>query len=285
MLKRALALAVGWIALAAVPAQAQAQAQAQPSQPARPNLQMWRLDCGDFEVSNLDIFSDTWLYAGRRYTLTDSCYLIRNGDRYLLWDTGLPAAMVGQQAQSGPFTMRLRSSLRDQLARIDVRPEQVGFVGISHYHDDHTGQAADFPGAVLLIGTGDWEVIRGRPESAARFRPWIEGGARAQPVAGDHDVFGDGSVVMLNLPGHTPGHHALLVRLPQTGAVLLSGDLYHLTEAVQNRSVPSFNTNRADTLASIDRFEAIRRHLRARVVIQHEPADIASLPAFPESAR
>jgi glyoxylase-like metal-dependent hydrolase (beta-lactamase superfamily II) len=90
---------------------------------------------------------------------------------------------------------------------------------------------------------------------------------------------------MLSLPGHTPGHHSLLVRLPQTGAVLLTGDLYHLTEAVQNRSVPIFNTNRADTLASIDRFEAIRRNLRARVVIQHEPADIAKLPAFPESAR
>jgi glyoxylase-like metal-dependent hydrolase (beta-lactamase superfamily II) len=181
--------------------------------------------------------------------------------------------------------MTLRASLRDQLARISVRPEQVSFVGISHYHDDHTGQAADFPGATLLIGTGDWEAIRARPASAARFQPWIEGGATVQQAAGDHDVFGDGSVVMLNLPGHTPGHHALLVRLPQTGAVLLSGDLYHLTEAVANRSVPRFNTNRADTLAAIDRFEAIRRALNATVVIQHEPADIARLPAFPESAR
>jgi N-acyl homoserine lactone hydrolase len=276
MLKRSLALAFGFLALAAAPAQAQ---------PARPDLQLWRLDCGDFQVSNLDIFSDTWQYAGRRYTLTDSCYLIRNGDRYLLWDTGIPAAMVGQSAQNGPFTLTLRSSLRDQLARINVRPEQVSFVGISHYHDDHIGQAAEFPGATLLIGTGDWEAIRGRPESAARFRPWIEGNSRSQPMAGDHDVFGDGSVVMLSLPGHTPGHHSLLVRLPQTGAVLLTGDLYHLTEAVQNRSVPIFNTNRADTLASIDRFEAIRRNLRARVVIQHEPADVAKLPAFPESAR
>jgi glyoxylase-like metal-dependent hydrolase (beta-lactamase superfamily II) len=276
MLKRGIVLMLGWLGVAAAQA---------PAQPARPDLQLWRLDCGDFEVSNLDIFSDTYLYAGRRYTLTDSCYLIRNGTRYLLWDTGLPAQAVGQRIESPPFTMTLRSSLRDQLARINVRPEQVSFVGISHYHDDHTGQAAEFPGATLLVGSGDWDVIRGRPTAAARFRPWIEGGAQAQPVAGDHDVFGDGSVVMLSLPGHTPGHHALLVRLPQTGPVLLSGDLYHLTENVANRGVPSFNTNRADTLASIDRFEAIRRNLRARVVIQHEPADVAKLPAFPESAR
>jgi glyoxylase-like metal-dependent hydrolase (beta-lactamase superfamily II) len=280
MLKRILAAAIGLVALAAAPAVAQA-----PAQPASPDLQLWRLDCGDFEVSDIDVFSDAYHYSGRRYTLTDSCYLIRNGDRYLLWDTGVSAQLVGQSATSGPFTMTLRASLRDQLARISVRPEQVSFVGISHYHDDHTGQAADFPGATLLVGSGDWEAIRGRPASAARFRPWIEGGATAQALAGDHDVFGDGSVVILSLPGHTPGHQALLVRLPQTGAVLLSGDLYHLTDAVQNRSVPRFNTNRADTFASIDRFEAIRRNLRARVVIQHEPADIAKLPAFPDSAR
>jgi glyoxylase-like metal-dependent hydrolase (beta-lactamase superfamily II) len=276
MLKRGVVLMLGWLGLAAAQA---------PAPPARPDLQLWRLDCGDFEVSNLDIFSDTYLYAGRRYTLTDSCYLIRNGNRYLLWDTGLPAAMVGQRVEDPPFTMSLHSSLRDQLARINVRPEQVNFVGISHYHDDHTGQAADFTRATLLIGSGDWDVVRARPATSARFQPWTEGNARVQPVAGDHDVFGDGSVVMLNLPGHTPGHHALLVRLPQTGPVLLSGDLYHLTENVRNRGVPSFNTNRADTLASIDRFEAIRRNLRARVVIQHEPADIGKLPAFPESAR
>lgn len=280
MPKRVLLLMLGLLGLAAFPAHAQA-----PAQPARPDLQLWRLDCGDFEVSDLDIFSDAYLYAGRRYTLTDSCYLIRNGSRYLLWDTGVSAELVGQRLESPPFTMTLRSRLTDQLARIRVRPEQVNFVGISHYHDDHTGQAADFPGATLLVGAGDWEVIRSRPASAARFRPWIEGGATAQPLAGDHDVFGDGSVVVLNLPGHTPGHRALLVRLPQTGAVLLSGDLYHLTENVANRGVPIFNTNRADTLASMDRFEAIRRSLGARVVIQHEPADIAKLPAFPDSAR
>ena len=90
---------------------------------------------------------------------------------------------------------------------------------------------------------------------------------------------------MLNMPGHTPGHHSLLVRLPQRGAVLLTGDLYHFTEQLANRGVPSFNSHRADTLASFDRFQAIARSLGAMIVIQHEPIDIARLPAFPDSAR
>ena len=96
-------------------------------------------------------------------------------------------------------------------------------------------------------------------------------------------MFGDKSVVMLDMPGHTPGHKVLLVRL-KSGPVLLSGDLYHATEQVANRGVPSFNTNRADTLASFDRFQAIARNLGAKVIIQHEPADIAKLPAFPQAA-
>ena len=133
------------------------------------------------------------------------------------------------------------------------------------------------------MGTGDWEVVKGRPETAARFTPWISGGAKVEPVGRDKDVFGDKSVTILDMPGHTPGHKALLVRL-KSGPVLLTGDLYHATEQVANRGVPSFNTNRADTLASFDRFQAIAKSLNAKVIIQHEPADIAKLPAFPQAA-
>lgn len=276
MLKRILALAAGAVALMGMQA---------PARPApRAELALWRLDCGDVHIGNLDMFSDSYAYAGRSRTLTDSCYLIRHGDRYLLWDTGFPGNLAGRTTGDDSFRITVRTRITDQLARIGVRPEQVTFVGISHYHDDHTGQAADFPGATLLVGAPDWEAIRGRRESAARFRPWIEGQGRVQPVAADHDVFGDGSVVMLNMPGHTPGHHSLLVRLPRTGAVLLTGDLYHFTENLRTGGVPGFNTNRADTLASMSRFQAIARNLRARIVIQHEPADIAKLPAFPAAA-
>ena len=276
MLKRSLSLAILCMLAFASPAAAQAP---------RAGLQMWRLDCGEIHITDLNVFSDAWQYEGQQKTLTDSCYLIRNGNRYLLWETGLAGDMVGRTVESPIGRMTLSARIRDQLARINVRPEQVNFIGISHYHDDHTGQAADFPGATLLIGTADWEAIRARPESAARFGPWIEGGATVQPVPRDQDVFGDGSVIMLNMPGHTPGHHSLLVRLPQRGAVLLTGDLYHFTAQVANAGVPSFNTHRGDTLASFARFRAIAESLRATVVIQHEADDIAKLPAFPDSAR
>jgi N-acyl homoserine lactone hydrolase len=254
------------------------------AQQARPRMQMWRLDCGTIDVANLDVFSDAFLYSGQKKTLTDSCYLIRHGEDYLLWDTGLPGELAGKTAPpSGPFTLSLHTRLVEQLARIGVSPDQVDFVGISHNHDDHMGQAADFPKATLLIGAEDFEATKKGP-SEALLAPWIKGGAKAEPVAGDRDVFGDGSVVMLDMPGHTTGHHSLLVRLPKTGNVLLTGDLYHFTENVRNRGVPGFNADRADTLASMDRFQAIAKNLKARMIIQHEAGDVGKLPVFPQAA-
>jgi glyoxylase-like metal-dependent hydrolase (beta-lactamase superfamily II) len=243
-----------------------------------PALQLWRLDCGSIHVSDFDVFSDTYLYPGQPKQMTASCYLIRHGDQYMLWDTG-----VAGPAKEWVFTITLKERVVDQLKRINVAPADIDYVGISHYHDDHTGQAADFPQATLLMGSGDWEVVKTRPETAARFTPWISGGSKVDAIGRDKDVFGDQSVVVLDMPGHTPGHKALLVRL-KSGPVLLTGDLYHATEQVANRGVPSFNTNRADTLASFDRFQAIAKNMGAKVIIQHEPADIAKLPAFPKAA-
>ncbi|MCA1749572.1 MAG: N-acyl homoserine lactonase family protein [Parasphingopyxis sp.] len=257
------------------------------AQDAEPTIEMWRLDCGTIELSDTGPFSDAHLYDGEPRTLTDSCYLIRNGDRYLLWDTGLPAALKGTSMTQGVFTVSIERTIVEQLGDLELSPSDISFVGLSHYHDDHIGQAADFPGATLLMSANDIAAIRDRPiESAAQqLAPWISGGGAIADFSRDHDVFGDGRVTIVATPGHTPGHSALLVRLPETGDVLLSGDLYHFREQIENRGVPQFNTDRADTLASMERFMQIDEALEAIIVIQHDPGDIERLPAFPEAAR
>ena len=98
----------------------------------------------------------------------------------------------------------------------------------------------------------------------------------------DVDVFGDGSVVALHLPGHTPDHLALMVKLA-SGSVLLSGDLYHSREAREKRGVPPFNTSREQTLQSMDKFEKLAKDTGAKVIIQHEPRDIAAAAGLPRS--
>ena len=177
----------------------------------------------------------------------------------------------------------------DQLAQLDLKPEQIKYVGISHYHGDHVGQAGSFPKSTLLIGKGDWDVLTSAkpPEMAvtAPFAAWIKGEGKVEPVPLDKDVFGDGSVIMLYTPGHTPGHHSLLVKLPQKGAVILVGDLAHFHENYEGNGVPTFNTDRAQTLASLDRVKKIAAATKATVIIQHDARDLDKLPVFPASAK
>ena len=271
-----LSAAAAWTASAAGPAAA---------------VTLTRLDCGAIQVNDLNLFSDTDAYVGKSKRLASSCYLIRHGDEIMLWDTGLPAALKGAPIEPKPgMSPTVTRTIVDQLADLGIRPEQVTRIGISHFHFDHVGQAAAFPNARLMIGAADWAALTAEQPDArlsapiAALKPWIDDRGRADPVAGDRDVFADGTVRMIALPGHTPGHHGLLVRLKRKGPVLLTGDQAHFVENYASDGVPGFNTHRGDTLASHARFKALARNTGATVVIQHEPRDIAKLPAFPAAA-
>lgn len=276
-----------WFALASLVLASSAVAQDRPK-PAVP-MKLWRLDCGDLFMKRYGAwFSDTFQYPEGSKALVGSCYLIRHGSQYLLWDTGLSDRLIGHPKDDADQTNSLKTTVRDQLAKIGVKPEQITYVGISHFHGDHTGQAKYFPGAQLMIGKGDWDALKTSKnpwlkDPQSDLTHWLSGKGKAVAVEGDADVFEDGRVIMLAMPGHTPGHMALLVKLA-SGPVLLSGDEYHFTENMKNHGVPSFNTSRTDTLASHDRFDRIAANTGAKVVIQHEPADIAKLPAFPAAA-
>lgn len=245
-----------------------------------------RLDCGrTAEPWSMASFDDTGGSADIRKVLVGSCYLVRHGDKMLLWDAGIDPA-AAEEANNGFTADR---TLVDQLARLGVAPGDVTFVGLSHYHFDHTGQIRYFPAATLLIGASDWTAVSGDTPppfvNIADFAARIDGTAKVEQVTGDRDVFGDGSVMMLTTPGHTPGHHALLVRLADTGPVMLTGDVAHTDANYANNRVPTFNADRADTLASLDRFKKMAANLGAMVIVQHESADVEKLPAFPEAAR
>lgn len=251
------------------------------AQPA-PEITLTRLDCGTGQAPtevNLR-FSDTYAFEGVKVQFTYSCYLIKHGNEYLLWDTGQPM-------NSAPVAPKV--SIVDQLAQLKLKPDQINYVGISHYHGDHTGQVASFPQATLLIGKGDWDGLTApKPPAGVNPEPfahWLKGGGKVEPLPVDKDVFGDGTVIILNTPGHTPGHHSLLVKLQFSSNVLISGDLAHFQENYVTNGVPWFNYDRAQTLASLDRFKQIASNLRAKVILQHDARDIGKLPAFPAAAK
>jgi glyoxylase-like metal-dependent hydrolase (beta-lactamase superfamily II) len=247
-----------------------------------PEVTLTRIECGTpaapTEV-NLR-FSDTYALDGLKVQLVFSCYLIKHGSDYLVWDSG-------HSMSAGAVAPKV--SMVDQLGQLNIKPEQVKFIGISHYHGDHIGQVASFAKSTLLIGKGDWDALTAaKPAPGANpenFANWIKGEGKVEALPGDKDVFGDGTVLVLNTPGHTPGHHSLLVKLKEKGNVLLTGDLTHFQENYDTNGVPTFNTDRAESLASIDRFKKIAANMKATVIIQHDARDLGKLPAFPAAAK
>ena len=241
-----------------------------------------RIDCGTgAKPTNVnERFSDTFAYKDLNLVFTFSCYLIKHGDEYMVWDTGFAPG-------SNPNAPKV--GIVERLKELKVAPDQVKYVGISHFHGDHTGQLLNFPKATLLIGKGDWEGVSANPPmqgaNALGFTPWTKDGGKVEALAIDKDVFGDGTVVVLRTPGHTPGHSCLLVRLKEKGPVILIGDLAHFRENYESNGVPWFNADRAQTLASLERVKKLAQNLNATVIIQHDMRDIGKLPAFPAAAK
>lgn len=260
-------------AAAAAPAQ-----QTQPAPAPGPALKLWRLDCGRLDENK----GRPW--AWQRVPTPCPCYLIAHGSRYLLWDAGISKRGLGN---AHPVA-KLDRTITDQLAEIGVKPEQIEFIGISHYHGDHTGQATQFPKAKLLIGAGDLAAFKTLPTPGGmappHVQPWLDGTSPVEALREDHDVFGDGRVTILQTNGHTPGHSSLLVKLA-TGPVILTGDLWFSHSDALRATMPDFNSGRAETIASRDRIGRLAEKLDAVIIIQHEPADIAKLPTFPNSAQ
>ena len=264
--------------------QAEPNNAAQPAAPpaaAEVKMALSRIDCGRVDVADFTgIFSDKKAYPPGPRQLASSCYFIRHGDRIMIWDTGFSIDLKGKKQDIGGLIASLDRTVGEQLADGGLKPADVDVLGISHSHADHTGQAALFPTARLIIGKADFDGVKGKDDP---FGPWRTTGANVTTTAGDLDIFGDGTVVAYFLPGHTPGHMALLVRL-KSGPVLLSGDVVHGDDTLELKAVPTFNTDRAQSIASMERFEKLAKETGARVIIQHELDDIAKLPAFPKSA-
>src|ERR1700745_3944301 len=187
---------------------------------------LYSLNCGEGVAGDISRWSPG-VNVGQSMPFVDNCYLLKHAQGWLLWDTGVADAIAampdGQKPADPKATHWYRpKTLVRQLEALGVKPADITFVAVSHTHGDHIGNVELFPQAMLLVQQAeyDWPGANNAP----RFTP-------EHPVTkldGDKDVFGDGSVMILSTPGHTPGHQSLLVRLNETGAVLLSGDAGHL---------------------------------------------------------
>src|SRR5215467_2349335 len=240
------------------------------------SLRLYVLDCGRITGVSGDSlgFKPGELASADMIT---PCYLIVHPRGTMIWDTGEIPDSAFQNgvspAKQGAFTVD--RPLLPQLAAIGYTPADITYLALSHYHGDHVANASLFAGSTWIVQRGDRDpILAPRPAGSRVPDPkYFEGLANSKTVVlngEDHDVFGDGTVVIKSTPGHTPGHQSLFLKLANTGNVLLSGDLYHYPEEITYKKVPSFDTDREQTAKSRTTIEEFVRQNHAQLWIQHD---------------
>lgn len=248
---------------------------------------LYAIDCGQSRTPDLSPWT-TPADKGRPYTFANICYLIRHARGWMLWDSGhpdryaaIPEGVPNQRRTSIAFVQKpLVQSLRE----IGVAPADIRWFAMSHSHPDHTGNANLFAHATIFMQQVEWDAAFGPEPQRFGYNPATYDQLRNANVVklrGDHDVFGDGSVVIKSTPGHTPGHQSLFVRLPRSAPVLLSGDFVHLRANWEAMRVPSINFDREQSLRSMQAMDAFLKQTGARLWINHDFEQSRTVPKEP----
>jgi glyoxylase-like metal-dependent hydrolase (beta-lactamase superfamily II) len=246
-------------------------------------VKLFVFDCGTLDVA------DTGRFRLKREEVTTdklsvACYVIVHPRGTLVWDTG---AVPDELVKPGNVPTRTRIALPNnqerfvtiarpfgaQLTAAGLTPASITYLALSHYHYDHTANSNLFAGATWLVRPVERDAMFAAnppdlvlPSSYSALK-----NSKVVLIRPDeHDVFGDGSVILKLAPGHTPGHQVLLVKLLKTGPVLLSGDLYHYPQERTLKRVPTFESDEKQTAASRVAIEAFLKKTGAQLWIQHD---------------
>jgi glyoxylase-like metal-dependent hydrolase (beta-lactamase superfamily II) len=264
------------LAFAAVPFLVHAQRRPQPPS----SLRLYVLDCG--KITGVDPASFGLKESEMATTeMTTPCYLIVHPRGTLMWDTGEIADSAvktdGTPTTQGAFTVT--RPLLPQLAALGYTPANITYLALSHYHGDHVANANAFAGSTWIVQKVERDAMfapapatKGKQANApnAALFGALEKSKTILVNNEDHDVFGDGTVVLKFSPGHTPGHQSLFLKLAKTGNVLLSGDLYHYPEEITLKRVPTIEFDQAQTAKSRTAIEDFVKKNNAQLWIQHD---------------
>ena len=254
---------------------------------------LYRLDCGHSLANDESVWTPGE-NVGRSVQFSSTCWLIKHRGEWVIWDTGVPESALndprGWSTLPKLIVYHLDRSLTDQLAEIGLKPSDVTLVAISHTHGDHIGNMALFPHSTVLMQQAEYSWINSADgpndnvnQLMALARTLLGTPKKLRLVHGDTDVFGDGSVTLVSTPGHTPGHQSMLVHLKNSGFIILSGDVAHTEENFEKNIVPSLNTNKADSIASMQKIRQMMASYKAKFFINHDKGQtdkLKLLPAF-----
>ena len=251
-------------------------------------VKLYSFDGGTVVVNTLGLFSQDETYKGQSKEFADAFYVIQHPKGNLMWDAGLPESLIGlpepYTSPDGAFTVSRKDSVLNQLKQIGMTPDDFEYISLSHTHFDHSGHANVFKNATWLVQKDEYDFVTGEEvqEKNPDMYNAIKDLKNIKKIDGDYDVFGDGTVVLKYMPGHTPGHQALFLDLKEHGPLLLSGDLYHFYENREYKRIPIFNYDVRQTRESMKKFEAFAQEKEAKVYLQHQKDDFNKMPKAPE---
>jgi glyoxylase-like metal-dependent hydrolase (beta-lactamase superfamily II) len=294
-MRRVLPRVIGALLVLLVPFAAVVSA-ASPAAKSPGPLRLYVLDCGAIHVA------DTARYELRRQEVETSelsvaCFLVVHPKGTLIWDVGAVPdeewqptggtvvhhlSLPDGQTRDIPLTRRLG----EQLAKLGYPPSKITYIALSHYHYDHTANANAFANSTWLVRPVERNAMFAspapgttRPDTYLRLK-----NAKTILIETDqYDVFGDSSVVIKFAPGHTPGHQMLLIRLKNTGPVLLSGDLYHFPQERTLNRFPVFEFDKEQTRRTRIEIDNYLKTTGSSLWIQHDfiaNGKLRKAPAF-----
>ena len=248
---------------------------------------LYIMDCGTIGEMDMSLYNLKKEEVKGPLDLVNICYLIVHPRGTLLWDAGyIPDSAFpadGGPAKNGVFGATKK--LVTQLAEIGYKPEQITYLGLSHYHSDHTGNANLFAGSTWIVQESEYEAMFGGQQRGIQQRSSYEKLKDAKRITlknEDRDVFGDGTVVIKTAPGHTPGHQMVFLKLSKFGPVLLAGDLYHFPEEKTLDRVPTFDGDAAMTRATRKKVDEFVKQTGAQMWIEHDKTTHEKLKKSPQ---
>ena len=263
--------------------------EASPPEPKEPGTidRMVALNGGEACVDDLSQWSPG-RNIGRAYRFANNSYVLKHGDALMVWDTGVPDEYFDSpQGRTPVHNVRgvIQKTLRSQLDEMDIHPDKVTHIAFSHAHFDHIGNCRLFPNARWFVQESEYNAMFGPDADSYGFLPELYQSMQDHltVITGNHyDVFGDGTVTIFATPGHTPGHQSLLVRLKETGPLLLTGDVAHFCENLQDKGVPVMNPLKEETVESMKEVEMLASREKAEIWINHDPDHYKRWPHAPQ---
>jgi glyoxylase-like metal-dependent hydrolase (beta-lactamase superfamily II) len=250
------------------------------------SVQLYAFTCGQLTIPYGFLLEG----AKGKLTVPVPSYLIVHPRGRVLFDSGISLCaqgdLLGYMGERGlrgtTFHFATGEEVAARLGAIDCDPASITHVVNSHLHYDHCGGNAQLANADVLVQRREWEHARALPDDDPGYRQRdFATGQRTQLFDGEHDVFGDGSVVCFPTYGHTPGHQSLRVRSERGDEFVLCGDACYLRESLEKLRLPGVASDREAALGALRTFQALEA-AGARVMVGHDPEFWKTVPQGPQ---